>query len=83
MGGVIVKHLANLPDGGVDTVVGVEKDVFAPDPLHNLISGHQLATVLDKEAKKVGRNAFELEHLAGLFQFEGAEIEFEITAEAH
>ena len=83
MDGVIVKDLADLPDGGVDAVVGVEKDVFAPDPLHNLIPGHQLATILNKEAEEVGRDALELEYLARLFQFETAEIEFEITAKAH
>jgi hypothetical protein len=48
-----------------------------------LIPGHQLATILNKKTEEVGRDAFELEHLAGLLQFEGAETEFEITAEAY
>src|SRR5882762_1247883 len=44
--GVIFKDLPYFPDRGVDAVIGVKKNVFAPDPFDNLLARDQQAAVL-------------------------------------
>ena len=44
---VILEHLTNLADGGVNAVVGIKEDVFSPYPLDNLVSADELPALLD------------------------------------
>ena len=58
---IVLQYLANLADGGIDAVVGVEEDILAPDPLDDLVPGHQLTSLLDQEEQQFHGNPFELE----------------------
>src|SRR5262250_402942 len=47
--GVVVEDLADFPDGPVDTVVGIEKNVLAPHPFGDLIAADNLTSLLNEE----------------------------------
>jgi hypothetical protein len=49
---VILEYLANLADGGIDAVVGVEEDIFAPDLFDNLVPADELPALRDQQEKK-------------------------------
>ncbi|HST10176.1 MAG TPA: hypothetical protein VLL05_07350 [Terriglobales bacterium] len=79
---VVAQRLANLADGRVDAVVGVEEDALTPNLFDNLIAGHKFAALLNKQAQQVGWNAFQPEGLPGLFQLKGSEVKFEVAAKS-
>jgi hypothetical protein len=35
---VIAKYITNLTDGGIDAVLGVEKDILAPETIYDFLS---------------------------------------------
>src|SRR5258708_36336680 len=43
---IVLQHLPNLADGGVDAVVGIKENILAPDPLDDPVSGNQLPSLL-------------------------------------
>src|ERR1700694_2714141 len=43
---IVLHHLPNLADRGVDAAVGIEEDVLTPDPLDDLVAGDQLPSLL-------------------------------------
>ena len=47
--GIILEHLADLADGRVDAVIGVEEDIFPPDPFDNLLPADELPALLDEQ----------------------------------
>jgi len=75
--GVIPERLPNLADGGVDAVLGVEKNVLAPDPFDDLIAGNQLTVPLHQEGEEVHGNLFELEDVVSPAQLITTAVEFE------
>ena len=79
--GVVLQYLANLADGGVDAVVGVEEDVLAPNPFYDLVTGHELPSSFNQEEQQLHGNSFQLERPAGAAQFVGAHVQVEILAE--
>lgn len=47
------KRTANLPDRCIDTVVGIEKDVFPPKALNDLIPADQSPAFPDEQDQQV------------------------------
>jgi hypothetical protein len=47
--GIAAQHSSNLPDGRPDPVFGVDKNVFAPESLDNLLPSHNLSFVLNQQ----------------------------------
>ena len=43
---VILQNLADFPDRGVDALLGIQEDLFAPKPFADLFSGDQFPAVL-------------------------------------
>src|SRR5580700_8724596 len=54
---VVFQCVANLPDGRVDAVVGIEEDVLAPELLDDLFAGHKQAPALDQKQEQFHRDA--------------------------
>ena len=54
--GVILKDQPNPPNHGIDAIVDVEEDAFAPDPLRDPLPAHQLAGLLQQEEQKLHGN---------------------------
>ena len=80
--GIILEHLADLADGGIDTVVGVEEDIFAPDLLDDLIPADELSVLRDQQQKQLHGNVFEFQGLARAAQFIGTEIKLKLAPES-
>jgi hypothetical protein len=58
--GIVLQNPTDFADGAVDAVVGVEKDVFAPDPPGNFFAGDELTFLLDQNEQDLQRNALQL-----------------------
>lgn len=70
--------MAGFADGGVDTVVGVNEDIFTPDGQEDFFSRDETVAVLGEQEKQLEGNAFEFDETAGAAQFEGAWVELEV-----
>src|SRR5580704_1968733 len=57
---IVLQNLTDFADGAVDAVVGVEKDVFAPDLPGDFFAGDELTFLLDQNEQDLQRNALEL-----------------------
>src|SRR5215471_16713050 len=55
--GIIFQRLPDPANGGVDAVVGVDENAFAPDPFDNFLTNDQLATALYQQEQQFHRNA--------------------------
>lgn len=75
---VVVKRLTSFPDGGVDAVVSIYKNIFAPNGLKNFFACDQSVPMFGKEEEQLQGDALELDHSAGLAKLEGARVEFEV-----
>jgi hypothetical protein len=76
--GIVLQYLADLADGAVDAVVGIEKGALAPDTLDNLLARNDLSPLLDKKEQNLEWNPLQLEHTTGATEFIGLGIEFDI-----
>src|SRR5208337_1082143 len=47
--GIVSQHLADLADGAINAVVGIQKDAFAPDTLNDLFPRDHLPSALQQE----------------------------------
>lgn len=57
---IVLEYLANLADGAVDAVLGIDKKLIAPDLLGNLLAGRKLAFLLDQNEQDLQGSALEL-----------------------
>ena len=70
--GIVFEGLAGFADSGVDAVVGVNEDIFAPDGQENFLSGDEAVALLGEQEEQLEWNAFEFDETAGAAQLEGA-----------
>ena len=80
--GVIPEDAAELADGPVDAVVGIEEDLLPPDPLRDLFPGDQLSSSFHQQKQQIHRDALQLEHSAGAAQLVGPRVELEILPQS-
>jgi hypothetical protein len=43
---IVLQHLPNLADGGIDAVIGIEENILAPDLLDDPVAGDQLPSLI-------------------------------------
>ena len=79
---IVVQDLADLPDGGVDAIVGIDEDFLAPNPLHDLFAGDKFAVLLQQELKNLHRYSWKFQRAARLTQLIGPEIKFKIVGKS-
>jgi hypothetical protein len=79
--GIVFQGLADLADGGVDAVVGVEEDILTPDALDNLFPTDDLATFFDQKQEHRGRDAFEFEDTTAAGQLIAAGVKLDSFAQ--
>jgi hypothetical protein len=79
--GVVSKDVPYFSDCSVDAVVGIEKNVLAPDSLCDLFAADDLTSLLYQEQEDVHRDALKFEHTIIAAKFVGLEIELEVLSE--
>jgi hypothetical protein len=77
--GVLAQRDADLPDGGVDAVFGVDVDLLAPEPLDDLRARDDVAVPLREQNQQVHRNPFELDDAVAAAQFAPRGVQLECT----
>ncbi|HXJ14731.1 MAG TPA: hypothetical protein VNH19_20835 [Candidatus Limnocylindrales bacterium] len=70
--------MAGLSDGGVDAVVSVDEDIFAPDGEEDFLAGDEPVAVFSEQEKELQGNTFEFDQVTSPAELEGALVEFEI-----
>jgi hypothetical protein len=81
--GIILKNLANLSDGPVDTAIGIEEDILAPDLCDDVLSTDELPSALDQQQQNIEGDSLQLERAASQAQFVGDAVEFKTVSEFH
>ena len=79
--GIVPQGVADLSDGAVDAVVGVEVDVLAPDPFHDLVASHEPSPLLDEEEQQLHGDTLELDGSAAPAQLVGTRVEGRVLAD--
>src|SRR5207302_6174240 len=79
--GIILQSLPNLADRRVDAVIGIEENIFAPDPAHYLVTLNNLPCPFDQQQKHGGRNTFKLEDTTASAQLVAAGVELDSLAQ--
>ncbi len=75
---VFIKSLSQFADSGVDAVVGIQENVFAPDSFEYFVPRYQLPRALSQEEQQVEGNSFEVNGAASTTEHVCAPIELEI-----
>jgi hypothetical protein len=79
---VVLENVTDLPDGGVDAVIGVEEHTRAPDSLDDLATGDDLPTLLDQQQQKFRGNPLQLQPPARASQLISAGVQLEVVPES-
>jgi hypothetical protein len=79
--GVIFQCLTELPDRASNAVVGVEENIFAPNPRDDFIPGDNLAPVLNEQDKYLQGNALQLYDAGAATQFPEMKVKLITFAE--
>jgi hypothetical protein len=79
---IIVKRHANFADRGIDALLDVDENIFAPQNVGNLFACDQLALVVDEQHEQLQRKAFHPEGVAVAGELKTAEIQLEF-GESH
>ena len=61
---IVPEGLPDLTDCGVDAVLGIEKNILAPEALDNLLAADHVAILFRQQDEQLHGNAFKLQGLA-------------------
>jgi hypothetical protein len=57
--GIVFQGLPDFPDRGVDAVLGVDEDIFAPEAVANFLAGDDAALLFGEQEEQFHGDAFE------------------------
>jgi hypothetical protein len=57
---IIPQGLADLTDGAINAVVGIQENTLSPDALHDLLPRDQFPPALNQEKQKLHRDGVQL-----------------------
>src|SRR5579863_7307723 len=77
--GIVAEEMAELADGGVDAVLGVDEDFAGPETLGDFGAGNELALARDKEDEQLHRLALDAYRFAVSEEFETSAIEAKVA----
>ena len=73
--GIVPEGLTYLAYRGVDSVLGIEEDVIAPEPGDDFFARHQVPIPLYQEDEQLHGNALEFQQPAGAAQFKAGRVQ--------
>jgi len=77
--GVILQQVAELANGGVDAVLGIDKDLAGPEVLGNLCASDKLTLARDKEDEQLHRLALDGQRMAAAEELESSAVELKLA----
>jgi hypothetical protein len=77
--GIIAQGLANLANCGIDSVFGVDEDLFAPEALDDLLAGGDAAFFFGEQDQQFHRDALDFLDATVAPQFEAGGIELKVA----
>ena len=77
--GVVAENVAELADGCVDAVFGIDENLTGPEVLRDLGASDELVLAGDQQDKELHRLALKTKRVAVAEQLKGSAIEAEIT----
>jgi hypothetical protein len=76
---IVQQNLADFSDRCVDALLSIQEDLFAPEPLDDLLSGNQLAVMFDQENQQLHRDLLKPQWLTIAFQFIAPQVQLELA----
>jgi hypothetical protein len=76
---VVAQHVADLAHGYVNAVVGIEKNLLAPQLLDNGLAPQELTRVAHQQAEQVHRDALHLHRATRAPQLIGGKVKLEFA----
>jgi hypothetical protein len=75
---ILLQGGADFADGSVDAVIGVHKNILAPNALKDLVPGDELSPLFRKKEKQFQGDSFEADNAARAAQLKSAEVELKV-----
>ena len=79
MVGIVFQSLANFADGGIDAVLGVDEDFFAPEAVDDFLAGNDVAVFFREQEEQFHGDAFEFQDAAVAPQLEAGAVELKFS----
>ena len=76
---VFPQSRSNLANGSIDAVLSINKDIFAPQPLDNLLPADDLPIFLQQQDEQLHGNALEFQRAILTSQFKAGGVQFKIA----
>lgn len=77
--GIIPERKANLADGGVDSMLGVNKNILAPEALDDFISRDEIPIFAREQDEQLHGDLFQLDRTTGTEKFKTVAVEGELV----
>src|ERR1700674_1645311 len=75
--GIVMKHLTDFANGCVDPLLGIQEDVFAPEPLNDFFAADEAILVFYKKDQEFHGNFLEPQYSAAAPKLIALKIEFQ------
>jgi hypothetical protein len=76
---VVAQSRSNFADCCIDTVLGIQEYVFAPESVRDLLACDELSRFFRKQNEQFKRTFLKLDHATAAPQFEPGAIQFEFV----
>jgi hypothetical protein len=77
--GILMQGYADFADGGIDAVFGINKHVFSPQPLHDLLASDDTSILFGQQNEQFHGDVFELHNAAVAPQLEAGAVDLELA----
>jgi hypothetical protein len=75
----VFERQPNFANRGVDRIVRIYENVFAPDTFQDFLTGDQLAATLDEQSQQLEGKAFEADDATCAAKLKGGAVELQIV----
>jgi hypothetical protein len=75
MGGVVAQRRAYFVDGRVDAVFRINEHTRSPEPVNELLTGHELSGMLSEKDEQLHRDLLEAHDMAAASQLVSRQVE--------
>jgi len=77
--GIVAQDEPDLADGGVDAVLDIEENVFAPEALGDFFAGNELTLALGEKDEELHGELFDTQNALALLQDIARVVEYEVA----
>ena len=77
--GILAKNLADFANGGIDTGLGVDKDIFPPKAVDDFLAGDDLSFFSEQQDQQLHGDAFNFQDVRVALELEGKWVQLEVS----